>query len=124
TCSATASSCRTRPRPRARRSSRSPGRSSSTCRCRSRGRGGRRVVAFTDSQRQAQEEARERTAALLREIKRIEIQSSRLVTQHLAGSYQSVFRGQGIAFAEVRAYEPGDDVRAIDWNVTARTGVP
>lgn len=82
------------------------------------------MVAFTDSQRQAQEEARERTAALLREIKRIEIQSSRLVTQHLAGSYQSVFRGQGIAFAEVRAYEPGDDVRAIDWNVTARTGVP
>jgi uncharacterized protein (DUF58 family) len=72
----------------------------------------------------AQDEARERTAALLREIRRIEIQSSRLVTQHLAGSYQSVFRGQGIAFAEVRAYEPGDDVRAIDWNVTARTGVP
>ncbi|MCX4246053.1 DUF58 domain-containing protein [Paraliomyxa miuraensis] len=69
-------------------------------------------------------EARERTAELLREIRRIEIQTSRLVTQHLAGSYQSVFRGQGIAFAEVRAYEPGDDVRAIDWNVTARTGEP
>ncbi len=72
----------------------------------------------------AREEARERTAELLREIRRIEIQTSRLVTQHLAGSYQSAFRGQGIAFAEVRAYEPGDDVRAIDWNVTARTGVP
>jgi uncharacterized protein (DUF58 family) len=77
----------------------------------------------TPSER-ARDEARERTAELLREIRRIEIQSSRLVTQHLAGSYQSVFRGQGIAFAEVRAYEPGDDVRAIDWNVTARTGVP
>ena len=76
------------------------------------------------AQSRAREEARERTTELLREIRRIEIQSSRLVTQHLAGSYQSVFRGQGIAFAEVRAYEPGDDVRAIDWNVTARTGVP
>jgi uncharacterized protein (DUF58 family) len=61
---------------------------------------------------------------LLREIRRIEIQTSRLVTQHLSGSYQSVFKGQGIAFSEVRAYEPGDDVRAIDWNVTARTGEP
>lgn len=70
------------------------------------------------------EEARERTMALLRDIRRIEIQTSRLVTQHLAGSYQSVFRGQGIAFSEVRAYEPGDDVRKIDWNVTARTGEP
>lgn len=81
------------------------------------------MVAQTQSERQA-EEARERTAELLKEIRRIEIQTSRLVTQHLAGSYQSVFRGQGIAFAEVRAYEPGDDVRAIDWNVTARTGEP
>ena len=61
---------------------------------------------------------------LLREIRRIEIQTSRLVTEHLAGSYQSLFRGQGIAFSEVRAYEPGDDVRKIDWNVTARTGEP
>ncbi|MGB1275184.1 MAG: DUF58 domain-containing protein [Nannocystaceae bacterium] len=69
-------------------------------------------------------QARERTMELLREIRRIEIQTSRIVNQHLAGSYQSVFKGQGVAFAEVRAYEPGDDVRAIDWNVTARTGVP
>lgn len=82
-----------------------------------------REPSRTGSER-ARDEARERTAELLREIRRIEIQTSRLVTQHLAGSYQSVFRGQGIAFAEVRAYEPGDDVRAIDWNVTARTGVP
>lgn len=82
------------------------------------------MVARTHSQQQAADEARERTAALLREIRRIEIQTSRLVTQHLAGSYQSVFRGQGIAFSEVRAYEPGDDVRTIDWNVTARTGEP
>lgn len=61
---------------------------------------------------------------LLREIRRIELQTSRLVQDHLAGSYQSVFKGQGIAFSEVRAYEPGDDVRTIDWNVTARTGEP
>jgi uncharacterized protein (DUF58 family) len=65
-----------------------------------------------------------RTTELLREIRRIEIQTSRLVNQHLSGSYQSVFKGQGIAFSEVRAYTPGDDVRAIDWNVTARTGEP
>jgi uncharacterized protein (DUF58 family) len=69
-------------------------------------------------------DARERTTELLREIRRIEIQTSRLVQQHLSGSYQSVFKGQGIAFSEVRAYEAGDDVRTIDWNVTARTGEP
>lgn len=72
----------------------------------------------------ASAEAHARTMELLREIRRIEIQTSRLVTEHLSGSYQSAFKGQGIAFAEVRAYEPGDDVRAIDWNVTARTGIP
>ncbi len=69
-------------------------------------------------------DARTRTTELLREIRRIEIQTSRLVNEHLAGAYGSVFKGQGIAFSEVRAYEPGDEVRAIDWNVTARTGQP
>jgi uncharacterized protein (DUF58 family) len=73
---------------------------------------------------QTSEESRRRTMELLREIRRIEIQTSRLVEQHLAGSYHSVFKGQGIAFDEVRAYEHGDDVRRIDWNVTARTGSP
>jgi uncharacterized protein (DUF58 family) len=68
------------------------------------------------------EQAREATMALLREVRRIEIQTSRLVDQHLSGSYQSLFKGRGVAFSEVRAYEPGDDVRTIDWNVTARTG--
>ena len=75
-------------------------------------------------QKRQADDAKARTTELLREIRRIEIQTSRLVNEHLAGSYQSVFKGQGIAFAEVRAYEPGDDVRAIDWNVTARTGEP
>jgi len=68
------------------------------------------------------EASREATMALLREVRRIEIQTSRLVDQHLSGSYQSLFKGRGVAFSEVRAYEPGDDVRTIDWNVTARTG--
>src|SRR5690606_38888205 len=68
------------------------------------------------------QDAREATMALLREVRRIEIQTSRLVDQHLSGSYQSLFKGRGVAFSEVRAYEPGDDVRTIDWNVTARTG--
>ena len=76
------------------------------------------------SQETSQSDGAARTLELLREIRRIEIQTSRLVNQHLAGSYQSVFKGQGVAFSEVRAYVPGDDVRAIDWNVTARTGEP
>ncbi|HVI02112.1 MAG TPA: DUF58 domain-containing protein [Enhygromyxa sp.] len=71
---------------------------------------------------QSADEAREATMALLREVRRIEIQTSRLVDQHLSGSYQSLFKGRGVAFSEVRAYTPGDDVRTIDWNVTARTG--
>jgi len=82
-----------------------------------------RTTADTRAE-QAREEAKARTAQLLREIRRIEIQTSRLVNQHLAGSYQSVFKGQGVAFSEVRQYTPGDDVRTIDWNVTARTGEP
>jgi uncharacterized protein (DUF58 family) len=61
---------------------------------------------------------------LLAEIRRIEIYTNRLVNQQMAGQYQSVFRGRGMSFDEVRTYYPGDDPRTIDWNVTARTGEP
>lgn len=61
---------------------------------------------------------------LLRKIKRIEIATSRLASELLAGQYHSAFKGRGIEFEEVRLYQPGDDVRSIDWNVTARAGEP
>ena len=64
------------------------------------------------------------TAEILKKVRQIEIQTDRLVSDTLAGDYLSTFKGQGIEFAEVREYTPGDDVRSIDWNVTARTGVP
>lgn len=62
--------------------------------------------------------------AVLRQVKTIELRTRRLVSSLFSGEYRSVFRGQGIEFAEVRAYEQGDDYRAIDWNVSARMGVP
>jgi len=61
---------------------------------------------------------------VLKQVRRIQIRTSHLAEDALAGAYQSVFRGQGIEFDEVREYQPGDDVRSIDWNVTARSGVP
>ncbi len=57
-------------------------------------------------------------------VRRIRLRTHRLVTTALSGGYRSTFRGQGLEFSEVRAYQPGDDVRRIDWNVTARTGEP
>lgn len=61
---------------------------------------------------------------VLRKVRRIEIRTSRLVTGVFGGEYHSVFKGRGMEFQEVREYAPGDDVRAIDWNVTARSGEP
>src|SRR5579862_3958702 len=61
---------------------------------------------------------------ILKKIRQIEIRTNRLVTETLAGQYHSVFKGQGMNFDEVREYQPGDDVRAIDWNVTARMNHP
>ncbi len=61
---------------------------------------------------------------LLREVRRIELTTRDLVRDLVAGDYASAFRGRGVEFAEVREYLPGDDVRSIDWNVTARLGTP
>ncbi|MES1164806.1 MAG: DUF58 domain-containing protein [Verrucomicrobiota bacterium] len=63
---------------------------------------------------------RDRLGRILEQVRRIEIRSRRLVDDTLAGHYRSVFRGRGLDFDSVREYVPGDDVRAIDWNVTAR----
>src|SRR5262245_10102953 len=57
---------------------------------------------------------------LIKKLRRIEIVTARAATSQLAGAYNSVFKGVGIAFSEVRQYQEGDDVRRIDWNVTAR----
>jgi uncharacterized protein (DUF58 family) len=61
-------------------------------------------------------------AETLRRIRRIEIKTRRLVSESFIGAYHSTFKGRGIVFDSVRPYEPGDDIRTIDWNVTARTG--
>jgi uncharacterized protein (DUF58 family) len=61
---------------------------------------------------------------LLKKIRKIEIYTSRLVENQLAGQYHSVFKGRGMAFSEVRPYNPGDDIRMIDWNVSARMNEP
>jgi len=59
-----------------------------------------------------------------RRVRDLEILSSRLIRAGFAGDYHSAFHGRGIEFSQVREYQPGDDIRTIDWNVTARTGVP
>src|SRR5438445_2246421 len=61
---------------------------------------------------------------ILKKIRQIELRTNRLVSETLAGQYHSVFKGQGMNFEEVREYQPGDEVRTIDWNVTARMNHP
>ena len=61
---------------------------------------------------------------VLRVVKEVEIKARILADEALVGTYRSVFRGSGLDFEEVREYEPGDDIRSIDWNVTARMSVP
>lgn len=63
-----------------------------------------------------------RAAELVRRVRRLEISTRRAVEDTLSGQYHSVFKGRGMSFSEVRPYAPGDEVRAIDWNVSARTG--
>lgn len=64
------------------------------------------------------------TAELFKKARAIEIAARRLVDEQLAGQYHSVFKGRGLIFSDVRPYYPGDDVRAIDWNITARMNAP
>jgi len=64
------------------------------------------------------------TREILKKVRQVELRTRRLVTDALAGEYHSVFKGRGMDFDEVREYTPGDEVRLIDWNVTARTGTP
>lgn len=64
------------------------------------------------------------TKELMRQVGRIRLYTSRLVDERISGEYHSIFRGRGIEFDEVRDYVPGDDIRSIDWNVTARMGHP
>ena len=64
------------------------------------------------------------TAELLKKVRRIEIKTRGLTRQIFAGQYHSAFKGRGMAFSEVREYRVGDDIRSIDWNVTARYNQP
>ena len=64
------------------------------------------------------------TKEILANVRRIEIRTRRIVDEMTAGAYHSVFKGRGVEFSEVREYLEGDDVRTIDWNVTARMGAP
>jgi uncharacterized protein (DUF58 family) len=77
------------------------------------------ATTLSPSEQQAQ-----RQREILKKVRQIEIRTNRLVTEALAGEYHSVFKGRGMDFDEVREYTPGDEVRLIDWNVTARTGHP
>jgi uncharacterized protein (DUF58 family) len=64
------------------------------------------------------------TAELFKKARKVEIVARRLVNEQLSGQYHSVFKGRGLVFSDVRPYYAGDDVRAIDWNITARMNAP
>lgn len=68
------------------------------------------------------EDTAQKTRELLKKVRRIQVRADRLVNDVVVGEYRSVFKGRGMEFDEVREYQPGDDIRTIDWNVTARTG--
>ena len=70
----------------------------------------------------SKQDTAEKTRELLKKVRRIQVRADRLVNDIVVGEYRSVFKGRGMEFDEVRAYQPGDDIRTIDWNVTARTG--
>lgn len=81
-------------------------------------------MAKSKKQEKAEEENEARVSEIMGRVRRMDVRTSRLVDDHLSGSYASVFKGRGMDFDRVRNYVPGDDVRVIDWNVTARTGEP
>ncbi len=64
------------------------------------------------------------TSELLKKVRRIELKTRGLSSQIFSGEYHSAFKGRGMAFSEVREYTPGDEIRTIDWNVTARFNTP
>ena len=64
------------------------------------------------------------TSALLKKVRKIEIKTKGLSNHIFSGEYHTAFKGSGMAFSEVREYQPGDDMRSIDWNVTARSNAP
>lgn len=66
----------------------------------------------------------DKTREILKKVRQIEVRTNRMVDDILGGQYHSIFKGRGMDFDEVRAYMPGDEVRTIDWNVTARSGAP
>jgi uncharacterized protein (DUF58 family) len=80
-----------------------------------------RVVESSSSRSEGQEKS---VADVIRRVRRVEITTRRLVNDVFGGEYHSVFKGQGMEFDKVREYQPGDEIRSIDWNVTARMGVP
>ena len=65
-----------------------------------------------------------KTSDLLKKVRKVEIKTKGLSTQLFSGEYHSAFKGRGMAFSEVREYQIGDEIRTIDWNVTARVGDP
>ncbi|MCD6531923.1 DUF58 domain-containing protein, partial [bacterium] len=68
------------------------------------------------------EREEQRLREILQKVRRIDISTRKVVQEIFSGEYHSVFRGRGMEFTEVREYAPGDDIRTIDWNVTARMG--
>ncbi len=81
-------------------------------------------VVAADQDWQTEAPSEQTTADLLKKVRKIEIKSKGLTKHIFAGEYHSAFKGRGMSFSEVRSYQYGDDVRNIDWNVTARTGDP
>ena len=79
---------------------------------------------FSNEQRTTNNDKNMLPEELLKKVRAIQIMSTRAVDASFAGQYESVFKGRGMQFDEVREYQPGDDIRDIDWNVTARTGKP